>query len=84
MLTDLTDKQTVSELQDELNAVAERYPLVMSFLEDFCGFYKPGFSADPQEIAYAAGKRDVILTVKSLMRRDILPETIANFYERNL
>ena len=84
MQINLKDKATVSELQNELNAIAEHYPLVMASLEEFCGYNTPGFTADPQEIAYAAGKRDVILTVKSLLRRDILPETIATFYERNL
>lgn len=84
MRINLKDKKTVSELQNELSAIAEQYPLVMAFLEEFCGYNTPGFTADPQKIAYSAGKRDVILTVKSLLRRDILPETIANFYERIL
>lgn len=82
MQIDLTDKKTISELQNEFNDIAEKYPLVISFLEEFCGYNKPGFRADPQEIAYVAGKRDVILTVKTLMRRDILPENIAKYYER--
>jgi hypothetical protein len=80
----LKDKNTIADLHVQFKDVAEKYPLVMQFLEYYCGFMTPLCSCDPYEISYSGGKRDVILTIKTLMRDDILPEQVSQFYERNL
>lgn len=79
----LNDKDTISALQDQVKEISEKYPLFIAFLEELCGYNTPGMTSEPNMITYQAGKRDVILTLKTLGRRDILPEEIAKFYERN-
>ena len=80
----LKDKNTIADLHTALKDVAAKYPLVMDFLEYYCGYNTPVVSSDPYKISYSGGKRDVILMIKTLMRDDILPETVAQYYERNL
>lgn len=80
----LKDKNTIADLHTQLKDIANKYPLVMQFLEYYCGFTAPLNISDPYEISYSGGKRDVILMIKTLMRDDILPEQISQFYERNL
>jgi len=82
-LPDLTDKRYIGEIAQNLQDIAKNYPEVMRFLEYYCGFNVPGFSSDAVEIAYRAGKRDVILTLKTIMRQDIEPKQIADFFKRN-
>lgn len=78
---DLTDKHHIAELHQALIDIETKHPAVFSFLEEYCGFYMPVLSADPYEISYSGGKRDVILTIKTLMRKDISPEQIAQYYK---
>lgn len=78
---DLTDKHHIAELQQSLIDIEIKYPEVISFLEEYCGFYTPVLSSDPYLISYSGGKRDVILTLKTLMRKDISPEQIAQYYK---
>lgn len=80
----LKDKVCIADLQQEFKDVALKHPLFMQFLEVYCGFSSPILTSDPNEISYSSGKRDVILTIKNIMRDDLLPEQIAQFYERNL
>lgn len=81
---DLTNKNYIAEIGQCFKDIEKNYPIAFKFLEDFCGFNTPILSSDPQEISYSGGKRDVILTIKTLMRNDITPEQIAQFYKTNL
>lgn len=81
----LTNPQTISQLNSELNKAQKEHPLLFEFLEHFCGLYTPVLSDDPMSIVYSAGKRDVILTIKTLMRTDIPINQITQifkYYER--
>ena len=80
----LTDKNYIAQIGQAFKDVENQYPEVINFLEEYCGFYMPVLSSDPQEIAYSSGKRDVILTIKTLMRNDIDPENIACFYKQRM
>ncbi len=80
----LKDKDTIADLQAAFKDIAAKYPLAIRFLEYYCGFETPVNTSDPYVISYSGGKRDVILMIKTLMRDDILPEQIAEFYERNI
>lgn len=78
----LSDPKAVQYLRDVAKEVNEKYPDFFKFLEDFCGYNTPILSPDPAQISYSAGKRDVILTLKTIMRDDILPEQIAEYYTK--
>ncbi|MBO6305463.1 MAG: hypothetical protein J6M62_10370 [Selenomonadaceae bacterium] len=80
----LKDKNCIADLNVAFNDIAREHPNVIAFLEMYCGFTTPLNISDPNEISYSSGKRDVILMIKTLMRNDILPEQIAQYYERNL
>lgn len=80
----LTDKNCISDLRNVFKDVAEKYPIFIDFLEHFCGYNTAVLSSDPYQISYSGGKRDVILTIKTIMRDDLLPEAIAQQYERIL
>ena len=80
----LKSKECIADLQTCFKDVATKYPLFMDFLEHFCGYNTAVLSSDPYQIAYSGGKRDVILTIKTIMRDDLLPEQIAATYERIL
>lgn len=80
----LADKNYIAEVGQAFLDIETKYPIALQFLEEYCGFTTPVLSTDPHEIAYAGGKRDVILTLKTLMRRDIDPAQIALFYKNNL
>ena len=80
----LTDKNCISDLRNVFKDVAEKYPMFFDFLEHFCGYNTAVLSSDPYQISYSGGKRDVILTIKTIMRDDLLPEAIAQQYERIL
>lgn len=81
---DITNKNQIADLQQSLIDVETKYPIVFDFLEDYCGFLNAVLSSDPYDISYAGGKRDVILTIKTIMRRDITAEQIAEHYKKNL
>lgn len=78
---DITNKNDIATLSQALIDVEQKFPIVFDFLESFCGYNTPVMSSDPYEITYAGGKRDVILTMKTIMRRDIKPEHIAEYYK---
>lgn len=80
----LTDKHCIADLHTTFHDVAKQYPLFMDFLEHFCGYNSAVLSSDPYQISYSGGKRDVILTIKTIMRDDLLPDDIAKQYERIL
>lgn len=81
---DLTDKNYIAEVGQEFKDIESKYPIAFKFLEEYCGFTTPVLSADPYNISYSGGKRDVILTIKTIMRNDITPEQIAQYYKQNL
>jgi hypothetical protein len=78
---DITNKNDIATLSQALIDVEQKFPIVFDFLETFCGYNTPVMSSDPYEITYAGGKRDVILTIKTIMRPDIKPEHIAGYYK---
>lgn len=80
----LTNKDCIADLHNVFKDVAKKYPMFMDFLEHFCGYNTAVLSSDPYQISYSGGKRDVILTIKTIMRDDLLPEAIAQQYERIL
>lgn len=77
----LNDKNTIADIRTAIKDIERDHPIFMDFLEQFCGFYFPVMSSDPNEICYSAGKRDVILTIKTISRDDILPENIAALFD---
>lgn len=81
-ILNLKDSNTIADLRTVFKDVALKYPLFMEFLEQYCGYYFPVLSTDPNEIVYSSGKRDVILTIKTISRDDIEPEAIAALFEK--
>ena len=79
---DITDKNDIAELSQALKDIVIKFPIVIEFLEEFCGYNTALLSFDPNEICYSQGKRDVILTIKTMMRNDINPDVIAQYYKR--
>lgn len=80
----MKDKDYIADVMTACRDVAAKYPKFMDFLEHYCGYNTPVCSSDPYQISYSGGKRDVILMLKTLQRSDILPEQIAEYYERNI
>lgn len=80
----ITDKNSIAELSQALKDIEKKFPIVFEFLEKYCGYDTALLSFDPNEICYSQGKRDVILTIKTMMREDINPEVIATYYKKNL
>lgn len=81
---DITNKNDIAELSQSLKDIQRKYPIVFSFLESYCGYDTALLSFEPNEICYSQGKRDVILTIKTIMREDINPDVIAQYYKRSL
>lgn len=81
---DITSKDDIAELSQALKDIKEKYPVVFSFLEQYCGYDTALLSFDPNEICYSQGKRDVILTIKTLMREDLSPDIIAQYYKKSI
>jgi hypothetical protein len=71
-----------AELQQELIDIEIKFPKVIKFLEEYCGYNTAVLSSEPHEICYAQGKRDVILTLKTLMRKDIDVAQIVRHYNK--
>ena len=80
----LTDKNSIADLSQALKDVSIKYPIIMDFLEDYCGYNTALLSFEPNEICYSQGKRDVILTIKTMMREDLSPDIIAQYYKRTI
>jgi len=83
-MIDLTDPKQIGALKQCLDysfkgPMGER---TMEFLEQFCGFYNGGPREDINRLQYEAGKRDVILTLKTITHPDWTPEQIAEIYKR--
>lgn len=78
---DITNKNDIAELSQCLKDIQRKYPVVFSFLESYCGYDTALLSFEPNEICYSQGKRDVILTIKTIMREDISPDVIAQYYK---
>lgn len=78
----ITDKNSIAELSQALKDIEKKYPIVFEFLETYCGYNTALLSFEPNEICYSQGKRDVILTIKTMMREDINPELIAQYYKK--
>lgn len=83
-LHNLKNKDYVADVMRTVKDVATKFPLFMEFLEYYCGYNTPLNTSNPYEISYAGGKRDVILMLKTLGRDDLLPEQVAQHYERIL
>lgn len=81
---DITNKNDIAELSQSLKDIQRKYPIVFAFLESYCGYNTALLSFDPNEICYSQGKRDIILTIKTMIREDISPEIIAQYYKKNL
>lgn len=81
---DITDKNDIADLSTALKDIENKYPIVLKFLETFCGYNSPVNSNDPYEICYSGGKRDVILTIKTIMSDELTPETIAMYYKQSI
>ena len=77
-----TDKNQIASLVQQIKDINAKYPLFITFLENYCGYNNALLSADPYEICYSQGKRDVILTLKTLTRDDIQPEVISDFFKK--
>ena len=80
----ITDKNAIAELSQALKDIERKYPIVLEFLETYCGYNTALLSFEPNEICYSQGKRDVILTIKTMMREDINPEIIATYYKKSI
>ena len=80
----LTNKDDIAELSQALKDVKEKYPVIFKFLEQYCGYDTALLSFDPNEICYSQGKRDVILTIKTMMREDLNPDIIAQYYKKSI
>lgn len=78
---DITNKDSIAELSQALKDINGKYPIIIKFLESYCGYNTALMSFEPNEICYSQGKRDVILTIKTLMRDDIEPDEIARYYK---
>jgi len=83
-MIDLKNKNDVKAIKEALDysfngPLGER---TMKFLEQFCGFYHGGPRDDLNQLQYEAGKRDVILTLKTLTHPEWNPEQIAEIYKR--
>lgn len=80
----ITNKDNISELSQALKDIKDKYPVVFDFLEQYCGYDTALLSFDPNEICYSQGKRDVILTIKTMMREDLSPDIIAQYYKKSI
>lgn len=84
-MIDLSKPEEIANLKQAF-AYSFKGPLgerTMDFLEQFCGFYNGGPRDDLNRLQYEAGKRDVILTIKTINHPDWSPEKIAEQYKRS-
>ena len=82
-MIDLTDARQVAELKKALD-YSFKGPLgelTLEFLEEFCYFWMGGSREDLNQLQYEAGRRDVILTLKTLTNPNWSPEKIAAIYK---
>ena len=81
MKQSLTDEDFIANVKRDVKDIEAKHPDFMRFLEFYCGYNTPVMSAEPHVIAYAGGKRDVILTLKTIEREDLSPEMITKFFK---
>jgi len=88
-MIDLTNEGDISDLKKafEYSFKGELGSKTLEFLEEFCGFWMGG-PATPDELQahalqYERGRRDVILTLKTIMRKDWSPRQITEIYRRS-
>ena len=84
-MLDLTDELEIKRLKDcfSYSFKGVKGDDTLKFLEQFCGFYLGGPRDDLNRLQYEAGKRDVILTIKTIMNEDWSPKQIAETYKRS-
>jgi len=89
MTVDLTDDKNIGDLKRafDYSFRGELGQKTLEFLEEFCGFWQGG-PANSEDLAnhvlqYERGRRDVILTLKTIMHKDWSPEQIAEMYKRS-
>lgn len=81
MKFNLANESDIADLQLALKTCPK---VIIDFLEEFCGYNTAILSHDPNEISYCGGKRDVILTIKTIMRDELLPKQIAETFKGKL
>ncbi len=88
MKLDLTDENTIKNLKAafEYSFNGAMGELTMQFLEEFCGFElggpRSGDQISSKQLQYEAGKRDIVLTIKTIKNPEHSPEQITNFYKQ--
>ena len=55
----------------------------LKFLEQYCHFWLGGPRDNLDQLQYEAGKRDVILTLKTIMNEEWTPDQIATMFKRS-
>jgi len=83
-MINLKDEKCIAQLKEAF-AYSFKGPLgekTLEFLEEFCGFELGGPRENTNELQYEAGKRDVILTIKTITKQTWSPTEIANVYKR--
>ena len=84
-MIDLTNPIEIKKLKESFDysfkgPMGER---TLEFLEQFCGFWSGGPRDNLNRLQYEAGKRDVILTIKTISHPDWTPDQIAETYKRS-
>lgn len=84
MTFDLTNENDVADLKQAFNSsfsgpMGEK---TLKFLESFCGFYLGGPREDLHKLHYEQGRRDVILTLKTILNKEWSPKQIAESYKK--
>lgn len=83
-MINLTDPKDIAALKEAFG-YSFKGPLgqrTLEFLESYCGFWLGGARENLDQLQYEAGKRDVILTMKTIMRPEWTPEQIADQFKR--
>ena len=82
---DLTNENEIKALKEAFG-YSFRGPLgekTMEFLEKYCGFWTGGPRENMDLLSYEQGKRDVILTIKTIAKEDWTPQQIAGTFKRS-
>lgn len=83
-MLDLSNEQTIKDLKESFKYSFDG-PLgekTLQFLEEFCGFEFGGPRDDINQLQYEAGKRDVILTIKTISKESWSPKEISDIYKK--
>jgi hypothetical protein len=84
-MIDVTDPVEIKGLKEAFS-YSFNGPLgekTLEFLEQYCHFWLGGARDNLDQLQYEAGKRDVILTLKTIMREEWTPEQIATMFKRS-